>query len=147
MGSQIIERFGSLSTVRVASALVRVADLERSVNFYCDVFSCHVAIRDPDTALLLAPNGFQLYLHSVSQPQHPDVRDLGVEFLMWAADSESELQRITERLHAYDVATYSHTENGLTFVESCDTDGGRIIVAYPSPGQLPRKMIVSRLRS
>lgn len=136
-----------MSTVRVASALVRVADLERSVNFYCDVFSCHVAIRDADTALLLAPNGFQIYLHSVSQPQHPDVRDLGVEFLMWATDTESELQRIIERLRAHDVATYSHDEDGLTFVESCDPGGGRIIVAYPSPRQLPRKLIVSRLRS
>ncbi|MGH3524708.1 MAG: VOC family protein [Mycobacterium sp.] len=133
--------------MKVASALLRVADLDRSVSFYSDVFSCRIAIHESDTALLLAPNGFQLYLHSVGRPRQPDVRDIGVEFLMWATDTESEFQRIMERLRAYEVATYSYSENGLTFVESCDPDEGRIIVAYPSPGQLPRELIVSRLRS
>ena len=31
-----------------------VADLARSVNFYCDVFSCRVALHEQDTALLQA---------------------------------------------------------------------------------------------
>lgn len=126
---------------------MRVGDLDRSVEFYCDVFSCHVAIREPDTALLLTPEGFQLYLHSIGRSRRPDVRACGVEFLMWATDSESELERIRQRLRAHDVTTYSYTEDGLTFVEGCDPDRGRVIIAYPSPGKLPRKLIVSRLHS
>jgi catechol 2,3-dioxygenase-like lactoylglutathione lyase family enzyme len=133
-------------TTKVASSVMRVSDLDRSVNFYCDVFSCRVTIHEPDMALLLAPNGFQLYLHSTQRSRRPGVDSRGVEYLMWATDSETELEQITQRLRAHDPATYSHTENGLTFVEGCDPDGGRVIVAYPSPSRLPRELIAARLR-
>jgi hypothetical protein len=63
---------------------------------------------------------------------------------MWTTDSESELGRITQRQRAHDRATYPHTENEVTFVESSDHDHGRVIVAYPSPSQLPRELIASR---
>ena len=65
---------------------------------------------------------------------------------MWATDSQAELERVTSRLRAHDPATYTYTENGLTFVEGCDPDHGRVIVAYPSPSRLPRELIASRLR-
>ena len=65
---------------------------------------------------------------------------------MWATENESDLQQITERLRAYDTGAYSHTENGVTFLEGCDPDGARVIVAHPSPRQLPRTVIVERLR-
>ena len=51
-------------SAHVASCVIRVSDLKRSLKFYCDVFSCRVAIREADMALLLAPNGFQVYLHA-----------------------------------------------------------------------------------
>jgi catechol 2,3-dioxygenase-like lactoylglutathione lyase family enzyme len=133
-------------TAKVASSLMTVSDLARSVNFYCDVFSCRVALHEQDTALLLTPGGFQIYLHSKGPSRRPRVGATGVQYLMWATDSQAELQRISQRLLAYDVATFSYTENGVTFVEGCDPDGGRVIVAYPSPRQLPREVIASRLR-
>lgn len=43
---------------------------------------------------------------------------------MWATDGETELRRITKRLQAYDAATYTHVENGVTFVEARDPDHG-----------------------
>ena len=133
-------------TAKVASSLMTVSDLDRSVNFYCDVFSCRVALRERDTALLLTPGGFQIYLHSKGPSRRPRIGATGVQYLMWATDSQAELQRISERLRAYDVATHSYTENGVTFVEGTDPDDGRVIVAYPSPGQLPREVIAPRLR-
>jgi catechol-2,3-dioxygenase len=129
----------------VASSLVTVSDLTRSVNFYCDVFSCRVALHEQDTALLLTSGGFQIYLRSKGPSRRPRVGATGVQYLMWATDSQAELQRISQRLLAYDVATFSYTENGVTFVEGCDPDRGRILVAYPSPHQLPRDVIASRL--
>ena len=48
----------------------------------------------------------------------------GVQYLMWATENESDLQHITQRLRAYDTAVYSHTENGVTFLEGCDPTGG-----------------------
>ena len=120
-------------TTTVASTVIRVADLDRSVSFYRDVFCCRVALREPDTALLLTPDGFQIYLHSSTGPcRRPRLASIGVEYLMWATDSQAELERVTRRLRAHDPATYTYTENGLTFVEGCDPDHGRVLVAYPA---------------
>lgn len=143
---QASPRPASAATATVASALVAVSDLARSVNFYCDVFSCRVALHEQDTALLLTSGGFQIYLRSKGPSRRPRVGATGVQYLMWATDSQDELLRISQRLFAYDVATLSYTENGVSFVEGCDPDGGRVIVAYPSPNQLPREVIASRLR-
>lgn len=134
------------ATVTVASSLMTVSHLARSVHFYCDVFSCRVGLHEQDAALLLTPGGFQIYLRSKGPSRRPRVGATGVQHLMWATDSRAELQRISQRLLAYDVATFSYTENGVTFVEGCDPDDGRVIVAYPSPRQLPREAIASRLR-
>jgi hypothetical protein len=46
----------------VASSLVSVADVERSIGFYRDIFGCEVTVRDPEAALLLSPQGSQMYL-------------------------------------------------------------------------------------
>lgn len=126
-------------TTKVASSVMRVADLDRSMTFYSDVFSCRVTIHEPDMALLLAPNGFQLYLHSIRQPRRPSAGSIGIQYLMWATDSEAELEQITQRLRAHDPATYSHTENGVTFVEGCDPDGGRVIVRLSQPEPAPAR--------
>ena len=133
-------------TATVASSLMTVSDLARSVNFYCNVFSCRVALHEQDTALLLTPRGFQIYLRAKGPSLRPRASATGVQYLMWATDSEEELRRISQRLSAYDVSTFTYTENGVTFVEGCDPDGGRVIVAHPSPSQLPREVIGSRLR-
>lgn len=129
----------------VASCVIRVSDLYRSLNFYCDVFSCRVLVHEADMALLLTPNGFQLYLHADSRFRHRRAATIGVQYLMWATDNESDLEQITQRLRAYDVATFSYTQGGVTFVEGCDPDRERVIVAYPSPHQLPREVIAKRL--
>ena len=134
------------AAARVASSVMRVSDVDRSVQFYCDVFCCHVALREPDAALLLTPDGFQIYLYSKGPSRRHGVGHDGVQYLLWATDSGAELQRITQRLRAHDSATYSHVENGVTFVEGCEPDRGRVIVAYPGPSQFPRELIAARFR-
>lgn len=134
-------------SAHIASCVIRVTDLNRSLRFYCDVFACRVVIREADMALLLAPNGFQIYLRSGSLSRRRGAGASGVQYLMWATESQSDLQRITQRLRAYDVGVFSHTENGVTFVEGDDPDGARVIVAYPSPRQLPRSVIAARIRN
>ena len=137
---------GELSA-NIASCVIRVAYLDRSLQFYRDVFSCHLVIRDAYMALLLTPKGFQIYLHEVSEfRSRGAVGVLGVQHLMWVTDSQSELQRITGRLRAYDTAVYSHNVDGLAIIEGADPDGCRVIVAYPSARQLPRTVIAERLR-
>jgi extradiol dioxygenase family protein len=134
------------TAARVASAVIHVSDVDRSMHFYCDVFSCSVTLRENDAALLLTPGGFQIYLYAKAPSRRPHVSDTGVQYLMWSTDSEADLRRITQRLQAYDAATYTHVENGVTFVEACEPDHGRVIVAYPGPALLPRELIAPRFR-
>lgn len=133
-------------SVDVVSTVVRVRELERSVRFYCDVFSCRVVAREPGIALLLTPKGFEIFLHQKDDFHHHDADALGVRHLMWATDNQADLQRITARLRVYDHAAFSHTIQGITLLEGADPDGSRMIVAYPTPGQLPRTLIAERLR-
>ncbi|NMN99089.1 VOC family protein [Nocardiaceae bacterium YC2-7] len=126
---------------------MQVSDLNRSVSYYREVFLCRVAVREPKSALLLTPGGFQIYMYAKGGlSARPAVGRVGVKSLIWAAENETELQRIAARLRTYDVATDTQTVNGVTFVDACDPDGTRVIVAYPSPAQLPRELIAPRFR-
>jgi len=125
---------------------MRVFDLDRSVDFYRDVFECHVALHEPEAALLLTPDGFQIYFrsHEASGPRGID--DVGVEEIIWSADSEAELQRIEMRLRTHDPSTYRNTMNGITFVDGVDPDFNRVLITFPTPAQLPREVIDRRFR-
>ena len=134
-------------SVDVVSTVVRVGELDRSVKFYCDVFSRRVVVREADMALLLTPKGFEIYLHQKDDLRYRGAGALGVQHRMWATDSQSDLQRIAERLRVYDSTAFSHhTVEGMTILEGTDPDGCRVIVAYPTPRQLPRTLIAERLR-
>ena len=124
---------------------MRVSDLDRSVRYLRDVFHCNIALREPDAALLLAPDGFQIYLNSKGQSRRHGVGPGGVQYLMWATDSEAELDRIRQRLLAYDRQP-TPTSRTVTFVEGCEPDHRRVIVAYPGPNLLRRELIASRFR-
>jgi catechol 2,3-dioxygenase-like lactoylglutathione lyase family enzyme len=134
------------TAARIASCLMRVSNLDRSVSFYRDVFQCHVAIRKPDAALLLTPDGFQIYLRTREAPGTRDITDIGVEQIIWSAGSEEELRRIEQRLRAHYPSTYTNTVDGISFVDGIDPDGIRVLITYPTPQQLPRKVIDRRFR-
>jgi hypothetical protein len=125
---------------------MRVSDLDRSVNFYRDVFQCHVAIHEPDAALLLTPDGFQIYLRTHEASRTDGITEIGVEQIIWSADSEEELQRIEQRLRIYYPSTYSNTLDGISFVDGVDPDDIRVLITYPTPQQLPREVIDRRFR-
>lgn len=131
---------------RVASCLMRVSGLERSVSFYRDVFECIVTLREPDAALLLTPDGFQLYFRTHEASRTRGIDDVGVEQIIWSAGSEAELHRIEQRLRTHDPSTYTNTLNGISFVDGVDPDQNRVLITYPTPAQLPREVIDRRFR-
>ncbi|WP_433715622.1 VOC family protein [Nocardia sp. CA-084685] len=135
-----------MGTVRAASRLMEVTNLDRSVRFYCAVFECRVAIQESDAALLLTPDGFQLYLRVSETSVMRKIGDLGITQIIWSTDSKTELDRIENRLRACYSATYTNTANGISFVDGVDPDGCRVLIAYPSPEQLPREVIDHRFR-
>jgi catechol 2,3-dioxygenase-like lactoylglutathione lyase family enzyme len=129
----------------VTSAVLFVSGLDRSTEFYRDVLSCTPTTREPGAALLLAPDGFQLYLISRGAwAEHPS-GGIGLQFLIWAVDSDAELLRVEAALQDRVGRTVRHTSGGVSFLAAHDPDGIRILVAHPSPAKLPRSVIGAQL--
>ena len=124
-------------SAHVASCVIRVSDLDRSLTFYRDVFSCRVAIREADMALLLAPNGFQVYLHSQRSFHRRGLGTLGVqvpdvghrERVRSAADHPAATGLRHRRV-------LPHRKRG-DIPGGVRPDKGRVIIAYPAPANFP----------
>ncbi|MCP9001871.1 VOC family protein [Pseudarthrobacter sp. RMG13] len=133
-------------SAKVASSVLFVAELDRSVTFYCDLFGCEVSLRsEGDAALLLAAGGFQLYLIARGNRAEHHTGGLGFHVLMWATDSVQGLEYFQQALKEMGRYTDTHTAGGVTFVEGVDPDGIRVIVAHPDPSERPRSVFDSRL--
>lgn len=133
---------------KVASSVQFVAELDRSVNFYRDLFGCEVSLRsEGDAALLLAPGGFQLYLIERGQRAERHPGGLGHHLLMWATETAQGLKYFEQTLKEMGRYTETHTAGGVTFVEGRDPDGIRVIVAHPDPSERPRSVFDSHLYS
>ena len=128
-------------TAVVTSLVVFVSRLERSIEFYREVFSCEVTIHDRDAALLLAPGGFQIYLinHGMRAP-HPS-GGIGLQYIIWAVESAAELREIEEAIHERGGRTSAYTNGGVLFLATRDPDRIRVLVAYPSPEKLHRSVL------
>ncbi len=114
------------------------------------MFSCEVTILSSGAALLLAPGGFQIYLIAKgSRASHP-LGGIGVQYLMWAVETAGALADLEQAIKdrgGRTSRTYTYAGGGVSFLESRDPDGIRILVAYPSPERLPRSLVESRLHS
>ena len=96
-------------------------------------------------ALLLAPGGFQIYLIARgTSAEHPS-GGIGLQYLIWAVDSDAELRDMAQALQDRVGRTDSYTSGGVSFLAAHDPDGIRILVAHPSPETLPRSVVGARL--
>jgi hypothetical protein len=130
--------------LRLASAVMFVQELGRSVSFYRDLLAMDVRIRDDTAALLVGSDGFQLYLRSMgSGAQHP-LGHVGIQYLVWTAGGEDDLRRC-ERLLARSGRVTSQTVDGITVVEGRGPDDVPIVVTYPGPDQAPGHKIPPRI--
>jgi catechol 2,3-dioxygenase-like lactoylglutathione lyase family enzyme len=130
---------------RVTSSVIFVTDIDRSVDFYREVFACEVTIQQPEAALLLAPGGFQIYLIGRSaRTPHPS-GGIGPQYLIWAVHSADDLQELNQALRRYGRVTHTYTSGGVTFLSGRDPDGIRILLAHPGPDKLPRSVIGAQL--
>jgi catechol 2,3-dioxygenase-like lactoylglutathione lyase family enzyme len=130
---------------RVTSSVLFISRLDRSIEFYRDVFSCEEAIHDPGAALLLAPDGFQIYLIARGdRAEHPS-GGIGHQYLIWAVDSAAALRELERTARQRGRHTAIYTSGGVSFLETRDPDGIRIVVAHPSPDRLPRSVLGAHL--
>lgn len=130
---------------QVTSTVIFVSQLDHSVEYYRDVFSCQVAIHDHDAALLLAPGGFQIYLIARGSRAPHASGGIGLQYLIWAVGSTADLRDVAQAISDRGGRTTTTTSGGVTFLACRDPDGIRVLVAHPSPEKLPRSVVGAHL--
>lgn len=130
---------------QVASCVVFVSEMSRSVDFYREIFDCEVAVQAADAALLLAPGGFQLYLRALNPSAQHSLGGIGAQYLMWASDSQEAPEQYEQALRARNCFVDAYESDGIKFVRGRDPDGIPVVIAHPSPERRPRSTVDPRL--
>lgn len=129
----------------MASAVLFVTDLERSLAFYERLLGWPVAVRDDNVALLVNPEGAQLYLHSRGlNAEHP-MGHVGIQYLIWSAIDETDLRRCEQFLQRHSTRVTTTKCEGFTVVEGRGPDHLPILITYPGPNRVTRSHIMQRI--
>jgi len=129
----------SFSPVRLNHAVLFVADLDRSVRFYTDVFAMEVVVREPraNAAFLRLPrsgNHHDLGLFGVGTAGGPKRRGaIGLYHLAWQLDTIDELAAARQAL--LDVGAYTgESSHGATkSIYGADPDGNEFELMWMLP--------------
>ncbi|MDQ0687375.1 catechol 2,3-dioxygenase-like lactoylglutathione lyase family enzyme [Streptomyces achromogenes] len=129
---------------RLASVVVFVHDHDASADFYGELLNMEVTVRTATAALLVSPNGFQVYLRAVgSHAIHP-TGHVGAHYVIWTADGPDDFQRCERVLRARSDRVDTREAEGFTLIEGRDPSGLPVLVAYPGPDEVARLEIISR---
>lgn len=131
--------------LRIASAVMFVHELDRSVAFYQELLALNVTVRDNTAALLVSPEGFQLYLRSMGPGAGHPLGNIGIQYVVWTADGEEDLRRCERVLRSHSVHVSSQTVDGFTLIEGRGPDDVPVVITYPGPDQAPRHEILRRI--
>jgi hypothetical protein len=126
---------------RITSSVVFVTEVGRSVEYYREVFGCTASIQNLYSALVLTPAGFQIYLIAKGNRASHPLGGIGVQALIWTVETAGELDDLEQVMRDRGHYTHSRTTGGVRFLTSRDPDGIRILVAHPSPEELPRSVV------
>jgi catechol 2,3-dioxygenase-like lactoylglutathione lyase family enzyme len=122
-----------------------VAELDRSLDFYREFLGWNVTLHDESAALLVGPEGYQLYLRTMgSEAQHP-LGNIGVQYLIWTARDEGDLHRCEQVLRKYSSQVTNHNVEGFGLVEGRGPDDMPVMVTFPGPAEAPRHEILQRI--
>jgi catechol 2,3-dioxygenase-like lactoylglutathione lyase family enzyme len=129
---------------RLASVVLFVYDHDVSADFYRELLNMEVTVRTATAALLVSPNGMQVYLRAVGpQAAHP-VGHIGAQYVIWTADGPDDFQRCERVLEARSGHVYRRKAAGFTLLEGKDPSGLPVLVAYPGPDEVARLEIFAR---
>jgi CBS domain-containing protein len=132
-------------SVRLASVVVFVSDLARSLGFYQPLLRYTTIVSDAGAALLTGPDGSQLYLHQVSDGSARRDDGVGVQWAAWTAGDPQDLDRCTEMLKGRSAYVRRDIIEGIDILEGRDPDGLPVLITYPGPDQTQRHVIDSRV--
>jgi catechol-2,3-dioxygenase len=129
----------AFSPVRLNHAVLFVADLERSVRFYGDVFGMDVAVREPraNAAFLRLPrsgNHHDLGLFGIGGTPEPRRRGaLGLYHLAWQLDTIEELTAARQTLLDVGAHTGESSHGATKSVYGADPDGNEFEIMWMLP--------------
>jgi catechol 2,3-dioxygenase-like lactoylglutathione lyase family enzyme len=129
---------------RIGSAVMFVQDLDRSVSFYRDVLALAVQDRTA-TAALLEGDGSQLILRSMGSGASHPLGAVGVQYVIWTAADEADLERCERALKELSAHRESRASGRSRAVEGRDPDDIVVMVVYPGPDQLPNHELPVRI--
>jgi catechol 2,3-dioxygenase-like lactoylglutathione lyase family enzyme len=122
---------------RLDSVVMFVHDLNRSVSFYSDVLSLHVADRSATAALLIGAKRSQLILRAMGRGAEHALGGVGVQYVIWTADDADDLARCEKVLKDRSAWRDTRTTEHVTAVEGRDPDDIVVMITYPGPDQAP----------
>ncbi|WP_338419302.1 VOC family protein [Kribbella antiqua] len=122
-----------------------VTELDRAVAFYAELLGWTVAVQDLDAALLTCPDGFQLYLRARGPRARRSIGHVGVQYLIWTAPSQSELDRCEQVLRRQSGQVTRSTFDGFIIIEGRGPDNAPILIAHPGPQEAPRHQVMQRI--
>lgn len=133
------------SLPRLSLAVIFVRDLDASVSFYGDVLGLTTVDRDPTAALLGSATRSTLILRSMGQDATSAPGSTGVQYVLWAADEEKDLDHAEQTLKARSSYVETRRSQEYAVVEGRDPDGLPVMIAYPGPDQLPLRTLPARI--
>jgi hypothetical protein len=116
--------------MRLTAAVIFVRDLDRSAEFYRQLFELDAEITTGGALLLSAARGDHLVLRALERARR--VTGVGVQYLIWAARDPDDLTRCELVLQARDAQVSTWTDQGIKVVEGHDPDSIPILVTYPA---------------
>jgi catechol 2,3-dioxygenase-like lactoylglutathione lyase family enzyme len=131
--------------LKLASVVMFVSELDRSVKFYCDLLHLEPTVRNDTAALLVGATGWQLYLRAMGIRATHASGGLGPQYVLWSAESLEDLDRCEARLREQSTHISVTQEDGYRLLEGRDPDGQPVIITFPGPDNLPRNEIISRI--
>jgi catechol 2,3-dioxygenase-like lactoylglutathione lyase family enzyme len=122
---------------RLASAVMFVGDLDRSVRFYSELLGLEVTDRSPTAALLTSAAGSHLILRAMGGHGGHALGSVGVQYLVWAAASRADLGRCEQVLDKHAAHRETRVTDHVAVVEGRDPDDIMVLLVYPGPDQVP----------
>jgi catechol-2,3-dioxygenase len=135
----------SSARAKLASVVMFIAELERSVTFYTELLALHVTIKNDSAALLVGPDGSQLYLRAVGDKATHPLASIGPQYVIWTAASEADFAACATYLRSKSEHVTCTDEGGFQLLESRDPDDIPVIVTFPGPDEFAREQIIARI--
>ncbi|HVE97598.1 MAG TPA: VOC family protein [Mycobacteriales bacterium] len=128
----------AFSPVRLNHAVLYVADLDRSLRFYTEVFGMEVVAREPraNAAFLRLPrsgNHHDLGLFGIGTASGPKRPGIGLYHLAWQLDTIDELVEARASLLAHGALGGESSHGATKSVYGADPDGNEFEVMWMLP--------------